>query len=55
MHRVHIPEPGTTLRDRLEVWVASLAFGCCRFMGFSFEIKMKCYSEMLIRQFVAIK
>jgi hypothetical protein len=35
-HRVHIPEPGTTLRERLEVCVASLAFGCCRFMLFSF-------------------
>jgi hypothetical protein len=35
MQRVQMPDPGTTLRERFEVWVASLALGCCRFIAFS--------------------
>jgi hypothetical protein len=31
MQRVHSPELGTTLRERLDVWDTSLALGRCRF------------------------
>jgi hypothetical protein len=31
MHRVQIPDMGETLRERLTVPSASLAFGCLRF------------------------